>query len=63
MYNLHEKFIVDEAGEKTAVVIPFGDYEELMEDIHDLAVIAERKEEKSVAHEDIKKRLKADGLI
>jgi len=57
------QFIVDESGIKKAVILPMEDYEELLEDIHDLAVIAERKGEPTISFEELKKRLKADGLI
>jgi hypothetical protein len=57
------QFIVDEAGVRKAVILPMEDYEELLEDIHDLAVIAERKDEPTISLENLKERLKADGLI
>ena len=38
-------------------------YQRLMEDLHDLAVVAERRAEKPVAAEEIKRRLKEDGLL
>jgi hypothetical protein len=57
------QFIVDESGSKKAIILPIEDYEELLEDIHDLAVIAERKDEPTISFEKLKKRLKADGLI
>lgn len=57
------QFIIDESGVKKAVILPMEDYEELLEDIHDLAVIAERKDEPSIGFDELKKRLKADGLI
>ncbi len=57
------QFIVDESGNKTAVILPLEDYEELLEDIHDLTVIAERKNEPTISLEELKKRLKADGLL
>jgi hypothetical protein len=63
MIKLNEKFIVNESGKKTEVLIPYRDYERLMEDIHDLAIIAERKNEKVISHEEMMKRLKKDGLI
>lgn len=63
MEKLHEQFIVDESGKKVAVVLPLENYEELLEDIHDLAVIAERKDEQTVSFDELKKRLKIDGLI
>ena len=57
------QFIIDESGVKTAVILPVEQYEDLLEDIHDLAVIAERKDEPSINYDDLMKRLKADGLI
>jgi len=60
---MNTQFVVDEAGKKTAVILPVEDYEELLEDIHDLTVIAERKNEPSISFDDLKKRLKADGFI
>ncbi len=33
------------------------EYEELLEDLHDLAVIAERKDEPTTSMEELKKRL------
>jgi hypothetical protein len=44
-------------------VIPVEEYEELLEDLHDLAIIAERKNETTINFDELKKRLKADGLL
>ncbi|MEW5768284.1 MAG: hypothetical protein AB1797_11820 [bacterium] len=60
---MNTQFIVDEAGAKRAVILPLEDYEELLEDIYDLAVIAERKDEPTISLEELKKRLKTNGLI
>ena len=57
------KYLIDESGQKTAVVLTVEDYEELLEDIHDLAVIAERKDEETIDFDVLKKRLEADGLL
>ncbi len=57
------QYLVDEKGQKTAVVLPVEEYEELLEDIHDLAVIAERKDEPTTSFDELKKRLEADGLL
>ncbi len=57
------QYLIDESGQKTAVVIPVEEYEELLEDIHDLAIIAERRDEPTVPFDELKKRLKADGLL
>lgn len=63
MEKLQEKFIIDKSGKKTAVILPIKDYKELLEDIHDLAVIAERKEESTISFDELKIRLKNDELI
>jgi hypothetical protein len=34
-----------------------------MEDLHDLAVVAERKSEKPVSYDEMKKRLARDGIL
>lgn len=43
-----------------AVLIPFEKDEQLMEDIHDLAVIAERRDEKPISLNELKKRLQGN---
>ena len=57
------QYIIDDKGRKKAVVLPIEEYEELLEDIHDLAIIAERKDEETIGLEEVKKRLKEDGLL
>jgi hypothetical protein len=37
--------------------------QQLMEDLHDLAVVAERREEKPISLEEMKRRLREDGLL
>ena len=63
MKRFQEKYIVDENGKKTAVVLPVDEYEELLEDLHDLAMIAERRDESTITFEELKKRLEKDGLL
>ena len=55
----HEKYIVDESGRKTAVILPMEEYEELLEDLHDLAVMAERKEEDLIKLDELKNKFKS----
>ena len=45
------RYITDDRGERTAVVLPIADYEKLLEDLEDLAVVAERREEPTIPHE------------
>lgn len=58
-----EQYIVDEKGERVAVILSLKEYEELLEDLHDLAVIAERRDEPVLSFEQIKERLRKDGLL
>ena len=57
------KYITNEAGEKTSVILSVADYESLIEDVHDLAAIAERREEPTIPHDQFIEELKKDGLI
>ena len=57
------QFITDDAGNKTSVVLPIAEYEELMEDLADLARVAERRDEESVPFKDAAAKLKKGGLV
>jgi hypothetical protein len=57
------QYITNEKGKKTAVVLPLDDYEKLLEDLDDLAVVAERRDEPTISHEKFKAELKRDGLL
>ena len=61
--QLEVQYVTNQTGEKTAVLMPIAEFEELMEDIEDLAAVAERREEPTVSHEDLLVELKCDGLI
>ncbi len=58
-----ENYVIDDKGKKTGVILPIRAYEKLMEDLHDLAIVAERREEESISLEGMKKRLEKDGLV
>jgi hypothetical protein len=57
------KYVTDEDGKKTAVLLPLSDYERLLEDLNDLAVIADRRDEPTIPHEQFVRELKQDGLL
>lgn len=59
----HAHYIVDESGRRVSVVLPVEEYEALLEDISDLAAVAERRQEETVEHGKLIERLKADGLL
>jgi len=46
---VNEQYVVDAEGRKLAVVLSLEQYEKLMEDLHDLAVVAERRDEERSA--------------
>jgi len=51
------RFLVDEKGQKKSVLIPIKEYQALLEDLADLAVIAERKGDPAEPLEAVKLRL------
>ncbi len=57
------RFIVDGNGNKKSVVTPFQQYRKMIEDLHDLAVAAERRDEPVVSFNKLKEKLIADGLL
>jgi len=58
-----EKFIINEKGEKQAVILDVKYYRRLLEDLTDLRIIAERKNEEVVSLEKVEDQLKKDGLL
>jgi hypothetical protein len=61
--DLNPQYITNEAGEKMSVILPISEFQELLEDIEDLAAVAERRDEPTISHEELIAELKEDGLI
>jgi len=57
------KYITDDHGERTAVVLPISDYEKLLEDLENLAVITEHHGEPTIPHEQFISELKHNSLL
>ena len=57
------QYITDKKGRKTRVVLSVRRYRQLIEDLHDLAMVAERRREKPVPLNDLRRRLERDGLL
>ncbi|MGZ8422491.1 MAG: hypothetical protein ACXW34_06385 [Nitrospira sp.] len=55
--------MTDRQGKRTGVVLSLKRYSRLMEDLHDLAVVAERRSEKAVSPDEMRKRLAKRGLV
>ena len=51
--QLHLQYVTDKSGKKTAVILPIAEYQELLEDLEDLALAAERRDEPTVSHEEL----------
>ena len=60
---MNTQYLTDEGGRKIAVVVPVQEFEDLMEDVSDLAAVAERRGEERVSLSEVKQRLIVDGLI
>ena len=63
LFGMTTQFLTDQEGKRVAVVLPIEDFDELMEDLSDLATVAERSNEERVTLEQVKQRLIADGLL
>jgi hypothetical protein len=61
--TLNPQYVTDENGEQTVVILPIGAFPDLLEDIEDLAAIAERREELTIPHEQVIAQLKRDGFL
>ena len=63
MTTIPAQFVVDAKGKKTGVLLSVKRYEKIMEDLHDLAVVAERRNEESISLAELTRRLKKDGVL
>ena len=57
------QYLTDERGERTAVLLPISAYEKLLEDLDDLAAVAERRGEPTIPHDQFVSELKRDGIL
>jgi hypothetical protein len=57
------QFVTNQSGEKTSVILPIAEYEALLEDLEDLAVVAERAEEPTIPLDQVVANLKKDGFL
>ncbi|MBD3375386.1 hypothetical protein GF406_10150 [candidate division KSB1 bacterium] len=54
--DLSIKYLSDEKGNKTQVIIPIKKFESLLQDLEDLATALERKNEPSLSQQDFIKK-------
>lgn len=66
MLNIKEmnvQYITDPAGSRNAVIVPIDTFNALIEDVQDLATVAERHVEPTISHQQLLDELRADGYI
>ena len=63
MGTVRAQYVVDAQGKRKGVILPVAQYRRLLEDLHDLAVVAERRKEEPVTTTEMKRRLKAHGRL
>lgn len=61
--ELNVRYVTDKKGRKKEVILPIREFEALIEDLEDLAIVAERREEETIPHSKVIKLLKKDGLL
>ncbi|NJL29380.1 MAG: hypothetical protein HC897_16575 [Thermoanaerobaculia bacterium] len=61
--DLDLQYITAPSGEKTAVILPIAQFEGLLEDLEDLAAVAQRRGEPTISHRDLIADLERDGLL
>jgi hypothetical protein len=61
--KLHPQYVTDTAGRQTAVLLPLEEYTGLLEDLYDLAMVAERVDEPTVSHAKVVAELREDGYL
>ncbi len=61
--GIGERFIADRKGRRTGVLLSMKRYRELLENLHDLAIVAERRNEERISIGELRRRLKEDAVI
>ena len=57
------QYVTDANGERTAVILPLDEYEELLEDLHVIRVTEETKDEPRIPWEQVKAELVSEGKL
>jgi PHD/YefM family antitoxin component YafN of YafNO toxin-antitoxin module len=60
---VEKQYIIDREGNKTAIILSIEQYEQMLEDLHDLAIVAERRSEQPVSLAKMHEWLKEDGIL
>lgn len=63
LMKLSPKYVLDNTGQRTEVILPLADYEKLIEDLEDLSAIADRRSEPTIPHDQFLAELREDGIL
>ena len=61
--DIHPSYITNKKNEKISVILSIDEFEDLLEDIEDLAIMAQRKDEDTISHDKVLEELKLDKTI
>ena len=61
--QLDLQYLTNAKGERTAVLLTMDQFNELLEDLEDLAAIAERRNETTLAHDEVVTMLQQNGSV
>ena len=61
--TLHPQYIKNSDGESSFVVLAANEYEALLEDLQDLAAIAERRNETTISIDELEESLKLNNYV
>ena len=56
----HPDFVTDQNGKRKAVILSLEDYQELLDDLDDLAVVAEQQSEETISQAELERELERD---
>ena len=57
------QYVLDCKGRRKSVLLPLREYEDLLEDLHDLAVIVERRDETPRSLAEVRQNLTRDRVL
>lgn len=63
MEETKEQYVVNPKGKRVSVILPVERYDKLLQDVHGLAVVAERHNQKPISFDEMRRRLKKDGIL
>jgi hypothetical protein len=58
-----QRYVTNAKGTRRGVVLSLSRYRRLLEDLHDLAAVAERRNEPTISFAEMKRRLKRSGRL